>query len=345
MSNKNKTTLKIILVILLGIALLATLISCCVIGTKQGFKNSVSYATENSQSTFITLDTAIKNGFSGVTYYGIRFNTELLDEEHENSEYFTFSFIGSSLLYNVSINNEKIYISNGSINVAVLNNYYVDSNNYNTFYVLQGFNIIEIFNQDAAPFIIELCTTPLVSNPSTEIPPSESLNIIYFNKLSNGQWDTVENDYKSLGSSFWVGDFTDSAGSVIFTSKSIQDFIYHSMINFDGETTGDYPFYYKDNKKVQMIYCPPNLAFSIAYNKASLKNYDIAYQKGFTEGYSSAVSEGTIIGDTTTFLKTTFTNLGTLLDVKIFGNVTLGTIIGIPLILMVVLAVLKLIRG
>ena len=110
MNDKNKTTLKIILVILLGLALIATLISCCVVGTSRGFKNSVAYATENSQLSFITLDTAINNGFSGVTYYGIRFNTELLDEEHENSEYFTFSIIGNSLVYNVSINNEKLYI-------------------------------------------------------------------------------------------------------------------------------------------------------------------------------------------------------------------------------------------
>ena len=177
------------------------------------------------------------------------------------------------------------------------------------------------------------------------IEDKKSLDIVYYNKLSNGSWDTVANDYNTLEGFSWAGDWLDSAGSVIFTAKSIQDFIYHSIINRDGEVTNSYPFYYKDNKKFQLVYCPPDLAFSIAYNNASTQNYGLAYQKGYREGFAVAQSEGTIFGETTSFLKTTFTNLGSLLDIKIFGNVTLGTIIGIPLILMVVLAVLKLVRG
>ena len=339
MNDKNKTTLKIVLVILLGVALLVMLISCCVVGTKRGFKNSVSYATENPQLTFVGLDTVLSS-YNGVTFYGIRFNSKDFEDYNYDSDFFNFTIIGNSTIFNCSFSGGSVNIKTGSDIVAVLDNYTLNPSGETTYLVSEGFNITSINDEETAPYIIELCTTPLVDNPT-----SESLNIVYFNKLSNGQWDTVENNYKSLGNSFFVGNFTDSAGSVIFNSKSIQDFIYYSIINRDGEVTNDYPFYYKDNKKVQLIYCPPNLAFSIAYNKASLKKYDSAYQKGFSDGYSSAVSAGTIIGDTTTFLKTTFTNLGTLLDVKIFGNVTLGTIIGIPLILMVVLAVLKLVRG
>lgn len=339
MSNKNKTTVKIILVILLGLALLATLISCCVVGTKCGFKNSVAYAAENSGLTFVGLDTVLTS-YNGVTFYGIRFNSKDFEDYNYDCDFFNFTIIGSSTVFNCSFSGGSVNIKTGSDIVAVLDNYHTNPSGNTTYLVSEGFNITSILDEEIAPYIIELCTTPLADNPT-----SESLNIVYFNKLSNGQWDTVENNYKSLGNSFFVGNFTDSAGSVIFNSKSFQDFIYYSIINRDGEVTNNYPFYYKDNKKVQLVYCPPDLAFSIAYNKASLKNYDSAYQKGYREGFSTAQSEGTIFGETTSFLKTTFTNLGSLLDIKIFGNVTLGTIIGIPLILMVVLAVLKLVRG
>ena len=71
MNDKNKTTLKIILVILLGLALLATLISCCVVGTNRGFKNSVAFATEAAGSSdtykFIPINTEV---FNGATFYG-----------------------------------------------------------------------------------------------------------------------------------------------------------------------------------------------------------------------------------------------------------------------------------
>lgn len=339
MSNKNKTTIKIILVILLGIALLATLISCCVIGTNRGFKNSVSYAAENSNLTFVGLDT-VMSSFSGVTFYGIRFNSKDTEGFNTDTDLFNFTITGNSTIFSCSLTGGFVNIKTGSDIVAVLDNYTYNPSGNSTYFVSEGFNITSLNDEEVAPYIIDLCTTPLSDNPT-----SQSLSIIYYNKLSNGQWDTVQNSYNSLGSSFFVGNFTDSAGAVIFSSKSIQDFIYYSIINRDGEVTDNYPFYYKDNKKVQLIYCPPNLAFSIAYNKASLKNYDSAYQKGYREGFVTCQSEGTIFGETTSFLKTTFTNLGSLLDVKIFGNVTLGTIIGIPLILMVVLAVLKLVRG
>ena len=113
MNDKNKTTLKIVLVILLGLALLATLISCCVVGTKHDFKNSVSYASEGSQLSFITLDSYISGDYPN-KFYGIRFNSEALPEELGQLDLFSFSIIGSSVTYIVSIYNERVYIKEGS---------------------------------------------------------------------------------------------------------------------------------------------------------------------------------------------------------------------------------------
>lgn len=480
MSNKNKTTFKIILVILLGLALLATLISCCVIGTKRGFKNSVSYATEAEGSSdsyqFIPINTEV---FNGVTFYGFDLDDSSLISSNNGSflvsfNNLIFSFdtsmtegIGTDYMFkrNFSLSDCKFKLdSNGlsfqlpfkdyplpfsdiwanflklkrksdnsviDVNISAIQTYYSDSGNnsymewqvsadnklvqatsngvFFTFYdglsfrfsfTFSGGNLYyidftsDVYNNVETNYFYllknninnildNIVYTPIlqivdknyfnsagfaVSNYDFYLLPPEfdytnitsinlrkkiiiddnvtkSLDIVYYNKLSNGDWDTAPNDYNTLEGFSWSGDWLDSGGSVIFTAKSIQDFIYHSIINRDGEVTNEYPFYYKDNKKFKLIYCPPDLAFSIAYNFASTQNYGLAYQKGYREGFATAQSEGTILGETTSFLKTTFTNLGSLLDVKIFGNVTLGTIIGIPLILMVVLAVLKLIRG
>ena len=480
MSNKNKTTIKIILVILLGLALLAMLISCCVIGTKRGFKNSVAYATEaeGSSDTYkcIPISTEV---FNGATFYGFNLDDPSIISANNGSfvvsyNNLIFSFDtsmtegnGTDYLFrrNFSLSDCKFKIdSNGfsfelpfkdyplpfndiwanflklkrksdnsviDINISGIQTYYStsDNNGYmewqvsadnklvqaqsspvfityydglsfrfmftfygstlysidftsdihnnvetNYFYQLKN-NTNNILDNLSSSLVLQIMDKNYfnsagfaVSNYDFYILPQEmdysnissinlkqkiiivdnvskSLDIVYYNKLSNGDWDTVANDYNTLVGFSWSGDWLDSAGSVIFTAKSVQDFIYHSIINRDGEVTNEYPFYYKDNKKFQLTYCPPDLAFSIAYNFASTQNYGLAYQKGYREGFSVAESEGTIFGETTSFLKNTFTNLGSLLDIKIFGNVTLGTIIGIPLILMVVLAVLKLVRG
>lgn len=478
MSNKNKTTIKIILVILLGLALLATLISCCVVGTKRGFKNSVAFATEGSSDTYkcIPINTEV---FNGATFYGfniddpsfisanngsfvVSYNNLIfllyMSNTDENGTVYQFrrDFFLSECNFKIDSNgfsfdvpfkeyplpfndiwanslklNRKSDNSIIDLNISSIQTYYSDSGNNSymewsvsadnklvqaqsnpifttyydglsfrfnfTFYGSTLYSIdftSDIYNNQETNYFYQLknntnnildnisCIIDLqimdktyinmagftLSNFDFYILPQEMdysnissinlkekiiivdnvskpLDIVYYNKLSNGGWDTVANDYNTLEGFSWSGDWLDSGGSVIFTAKSIQDFIYHSIINRDGETTNDYPFYYKDNKKFQLVYCPPDLAFSIAYNFASTQNYGLAYQKGYREGFATAQSEGTIVGETTSFLKNTFTNLGSLLDVKIFGNVTLGTIIGIPLILMVVLAVLKLVRG
>lgn len=478
MSNKNKTTIKIILVILLGLALLATLISCCVIGTKRGFNNSVAYAAEGSSDTYqcISVNTEV---FNGVTFYG--FNLDDPSIISSNNGNFLVSYNNLIFPFYISDTQENgtsyqfrrtLYLSeckfeidsNGfsfkvpfkeyplpfndiwanhlklkrksdntviDINISSIQTYYSDSgnNSYNEWSVSADNKLVQaqsnpifftyydglsfrfkttfygstlyyidftshVYNNMETNYFYQLknntndilnniyCIIDLqimdknyinmagftLSNFDFYIVPqdmdfsniysinlkekiiiednvSKPLDIVYYNKLSNGGWDTVPNDYNTLEGFSWSGDWLDSGGSVIFTAKSIQDFIYHSITNRDGEVTNEYPFYYKDNKKFQLVYCPPDLAFSVAYNFASTQNYGLAYQKGYREGFATSQSEGTIFGETTSFLKTTFTNLGSLLDIKIFGNVTLGTIIGIPLILMVVLAVLKLVRG
>lgn len=88
------------------------------------------------------------------------------------------------------------------------------------------------------------------------------------------------------------------------------------------------------------------------YNAYAMKDvvvHDRTYKAGFDRGHANGISEATqsghIFESSTSFLKSIFTDMGKLLDIKVFGNITVGTLIGIPLILLVVMAVLKLVRG
>lgn len=96
-----------------------------------------------------------------------------------------------------------------------------------------------------------------------------------------------------------------------------------------------------------------NITFRLVdYNADCMKDvvisdrtYKAGYDRGHANGVSDATQSGHIFESSTSFLKSIFTDMGKLLDIKVFGNITVGTLIGIPLILLVVMAVLKLVRG
>lgn len=73
-----------------------------------------------------------------------------------------------------------------------------------------------------------------------------------------------------------------------------------------------------------------------------------SYDKGYNLGYSNGYSEGTLLTDNVTsftWMQSIFSSATSFFNIKLFGNVTLATIIFIPLILGIVMFILKLVRG
>lgn len=124
------------------------------------------------------------------------------------------------------------------------------------------------------------------------------------------------------------------------------DFVEYSVKNYNAST--GYPILMTNSYGT-----PRCIAFRLVdYNADAMKDvvisdrtYKTGYDKGRANGISEATQNGHIFESSTSFLKSIFTDLGQLLDIKVFGNITVGTLIGIPLILLVVMAVLKLVRG
>ena len=128
MSNKNKTTIKIILVILLGIALLATLISCCVIGTKHGFKNSVAYASENSSDTYkcIPLSSEV---FSGASFYGFNLDDPNILTSNDGSFLVSYNNLTFPYVSSDTVENSIIYRYKRNLSLIDCK-FYIDSNGF-----------------------------------------------------------------------------------------------------------------------------------------------------------------------------------------------------------------------
>ena len=123
------------------------------------------------------------------------------------------------------------------------------------------------------------------------------------------------------------------------------DFVEYSIKN---KTSAGYPILMTNTYGT-----PRCIAFRlVSYNVDVMKDvvisdrtYKTGYDRGHANGVSEATQSGHIFESSTSFLKSIFTDMGKLLDIKVFGNITVGTLIGIPLILLVVMAVLKLVRG
>ena len=130
------------------------------------------------------------------------------------------------------------------------------------------------------------------------------------------------------------------------TFNGLLDFVEYSIRNFDKDK--GYPILMTGKEDTDS-----NITFRLVdYNADCMKDvvisdrtYKAGYDRGHANGISEATQSGHIFESSTSFLKSIFTDMGKLLDIKVFGNITVGTLIGIPLILLVVMAVLKLVRG
>ena len=130
------------------------------------------------------------------------------------------------------------------------------------------------------------------------------------------------------------------------TFNGLLDFVEYSIRNFDKDK--GYPILMTGKEDTDS-----NITFRLVdYNADCMKEvvisdrtYKTGYDRGHANGISDATQSGHIFESSTSFLKSIFTDMGKLLDIKVFGNITVGTLIGIPLILLVVMAVLKLVRG
>lgn len=150
----------------------------------------------------------------------------------------------------------------------------------------------------------------------------------------------------SLYNTFYLYEKNPSSGHFKTVSfNGVIDFVSYSILHYDS------------NKGYPIICTQDSGDFNIAfrlktYNADAMKDvvvhdrtYKTGYDRGHANGLSEATQSGHIFESSTSFLKSIFTDLGKLLDIKVFGNITVGTLIGIPLILLVVMAVLKLVRG
>lgn len=70
--------------------------------------------------------------------------------------------------------------------------------------------------------------------------------------------------------------------------------------------------------------------------------FEAGYQRGYSDGFNLGINENV---DTTNWIMTLFLTLGTFLAIELFGGITLGAIVGIPLFIGIGFFVLKIIRG
>ena len=150
----------------------------------------------------------------------------------------------------------------------------------------------------------------------------------------------------SFYNTFYLYEKSPSSGHFQAVSfNGVIDFVSYSILHYDSNK--GYPIICTQDRG------DFNIAFRLkTYNADAMKEvvvhdrtYKTGYDRGRANGISEATQSGHIFESSTSFLKSIFTDMGKLLDIKVFGNITVGTLIGIPLILLVVMAVLKLVRG
>ena len=413
MKDKNKFTLKIVLVIALAVALIATLISCCVLATKG--KLSTQASCDNNQTAFANerpeLDCyATASGSDDNSFNPLDFCVPLSQCNTTDTFYgfyITESFWNSIINYNFSNNmlslclftftgstRESMLIGGafkdvnyiGLLDDLNISKIYENIMNYYLFcpYVVypQGFKFtdiegdipsdtdwstsLKVFNK--LPYDNHFCTFETVvgdyymSETYYDWAYSEN-GVSSDNPFGNGQKGKLQNtlfidrqaivphypyDDKdkiiSFHNTFYLYK-NQNEYDIPVSFTGLIDFVEYSIKN---KTSAGYPILMTNTYGT-----PRCIAFRLVdYNVNAMKDvvisdrtYKSGYDTGRANGISEAAQNGHIFESSTSFLKSIFTDLGQLLDIKVFGNITVGTLIGIPLILLVVMAVLKLVRG
>jgi len=75
--------------------------------------------------------------------------------------------------------------------------------------------------------------------------------------------------------------------------------------------------------------------------------YNLGYQTGYDEGYSDGelASESTVTSRIGDLMRTVFSGVGSILDIKVFNDLTMGSLMLFPMAAIVITFVFKLIRG
>ena len=412
MKDKNKFTFKIVLVIALAVALIATLVSCCVLATKGKIPTQAS--CDNNQTAFVNerpdLDCCatasstdsvpfnyvdLSNCQTGITYYGfyltaedianvqssgaaekVAFDIRLLDNKKDvfTVKYTSTTFYlysnGSRYCKLLSINSNNIYVyltfkfstlSNLSVPIRVISNIdggqgqindltaqnnalreQIENNKFCNFETVVGdYYVSETYYDWAYSDNGVSSETPFGNGQKGKI--QNTLVIDRQAIVPHYSYDDKDKIIRFHNTFYLYKNQNEYDIPVNFTG--LIDFVEYSIKN---KTSAGYPILMTNTYGT-----PRCIAFRlVSYNVDVMKDvvisdrtYKTGYDRGHANGVSEATQSGHIFESSTSFLKSIFTDMGKLLDIKVFGNITVGTLIGIPLILLVVMAVLKLVRG
>lgn len=128
------------------------------------------------------------------------------------------------------------------------------------------------------------------------------------------------------------GEYSGYAQGVLDTTPSIADAYELGYNQALAETTSSYEYI------LQNIY-------EITIPSRERSQYEQGRRDGYVLGYETGINVN--IGDTVNFnwIQTLFIGLGSFLAIELFGGISIGMIVGIPLVFGLVFFILKLVRG
>lgn len=275
--------------------------------------------------------------------YTLFYSTPVFDDgfsniEDENQNQYSINYLNGAMCYitifsseyqysNDVFNDARTYISNNNINYYVVEGgdfegqtlqfYYTSQNNVSSMFDLtRGNNIYLIIKADVGYFTM--------------------LNAIYYGVYS---YDFVYN-YPSIY-------FSGIKPTIVVEGRTEEEYRqYGSYMYEQGYNYGN------------------QRGYDIGYNDGQQDGYEYGYEQGYDIGYDTGYDTGIIGGDpaiyeqgynagvasNSTKMGTTiaafFQAIGNVLSIKIFGDtITLGTLIFVPVVLGLLWAILKIIRG
>ena len=123
-----------------------------------------------------------------------------------------------------------------------------------------------------------------------------------------------------------------------FNNKNQADLVNQSFLNSYSLACYSKNLYDFDN-----IFNTFDTPFASTIEDALLSTYNSAYKQGYNDGYNNGDVGG--MDSSNNWLVSLFGSVTKFFNIKIFGDITLATVIFIPLILSIILFVLKLVRG
>lgn len=235
---------------------------------------------------------------------------------------FTTQPIFTNSLYNVwnSINSSSNTIkavinSDGSITYSNINQYYIYFNMEKEFEYGKRYNIK-----------FDIC---LPSN-------SDELTLNFQYVIEPGG---VNNELCDI-EQYYNFDFTFYYGEQDATS--VKFYLYSSDAAMDSLTIKNLVIYEQTDLETNY-----NAGYEKGLVDGRLEGAELGYDRGYNDGVSYGSQHSTDLTSSSfwSWFSTMFTNIGSLFNVELFGGITIGTLILIPLLLSILLFILKLVRG